>query len=143
MAKRWNIEQKIKAFESFKKNLPKKIGNAAKNHFLMSWDKKSFSDGSIGSDPWAARKKETAKTKGRALLVERGHLRRSIQVKQAVWNKQNPKGLIRVGSYGIEYAKYHNRGGRHLPKRQFIGESRVLTKRINIIAQRELRKILQ
>lgn len=143
MAKRWKIEEKLKAFESFKKNLPKKVGNAAKNHFLMSWQKKAFSNEAIGSDPWAARKKETAKTRGRALLVERGHLRRSIQVKTAVWNKQSPRGLIRVGSYGVEYAKFHNRGGRHLPRRQFIGESRVLSKRINIIAQRELRKILK
>ena len=87
--------------------------------------------------------KRTGKQRG--LLVQSGALRRSIRVGVATWDK------IEVGSYGIEYAQIHNRGGRgvafgkypfQMPKRQFIGTSRVLNDKISKLIKKEIGKNL-
>jgi phage gpG-like protein len=81
-------------------------------------------------DKWAARKKSDKNPSRRALLVKTGTLKGHAL-----------KGRTRKGAvefvFPLEYEKVHNEGlksgrgaGFQMPKRQFVGESKVLTERI-------------
>ena len=140
MAKQFDFNKKINDFKKLNRTLPKRIGNIALNHFLKSFDREAFSDGSISSDPWAKRKSKTKrdKTAGRRqLLIQSGALKRSIKVSPGASFKK-----IAVGSYGIVYASRHNRGLKGMPKRQFIGKSKILNKRIKFVINQEMKKLL-
>jgi len=140
MPKRWDIQGKINAFKKLERTLPKRVGNIALNHFLQSWDDEAFSDATKGSDAWAKRKTQTKrdKTAGRRqLLIQTGHLKRSMRVAPAPTFRR-----IAVGSYGIKYATFHNNGTSKLPKRQFVGRSRLLNTRIKKLIRTEISKIL-
>lgn len=134
---RWDIESKIKELVKIKSRVPVIIANQVEKHILKSWDDEAFSDGSPKSNPWEKRKVDPPGAR-RGILIGKGTgiLRGSIQAKSKTWRK------IEVGSYGIEYAKYHNRGipGR-LPKRQFIGESTILRRKILKIINVEFKKL--
>jgi phage gpG-like protein len=138
---RWDIEGKIKAFQRFEKNIPRRVGNIALNHFLESWDDEAFSDSTKGSNPWAKRKttNKADRTTGRRrqLLIDSGALKRSMKVSRPATFKR-----IAVGSYGIKYAEFHNQGTSKLPKRQFVGKSAVLDKKIKRLITTELKRIL-
>jgi len=140
MAKKFNFEKKIKDFQKFERTVPKRVGNVAKNHFLESFDNEGFSDGSIKSDPWDERKSKTKRdqvAKRRQLLIQSGALKRSIKV------ASNPTfRKIAVGAYGIEYASRHNRGLSGMPKRQFVGKSKILDRKIRNLISKEIKKIL-
>lgn len=123
----FNFKKKIAEIEKKKRTLPKQVGNIAKNHFLDSFKKQGFVDNSL--DPWAARKTKDKSDRRnpnsrRALLVKTGQLRRSIRVGRASWDR------IEVGSFGIKYAARHNQGLAGMPKRQFIGESGQMNRKI-------------
>lgn len=134
----WKFDTALKELKRKKSKLPKLIANEIKNFVLKSWDNEAFSDKYNKSDPWKKRKRQTKADqrtgKRRGLLVQSGALRRSIRVGVATWNK------IEVGSYGVEYAQYHNRGTSRLPKRQFVGTSRVLNDKISKLIKREIGK---
>lgn len=81
-------------------------------------------------DKWPARKKSDKNKAKRALLVKTGTMKGHAL-----------KGRTRQGAvefvFPLEYEKVHNEGlqagrgkGFKMPKRQFVGESKVLTKRI-------------
>jgi len=171
-----HFQQLARAFKRQKRNLPKLLGNSAKNHFVASFRVGGFTDNTL--KPWKPRKHpnaaDTRTGKTRALLVDSGNLRKSIRVKSSSFRR------IRVGSYGIPYAQIHNRGGvtrprvtprmrgfmRHqfrktgnpmfaaiantkkerltveIPKRQFIGRSAKLRKKLSKIIGREIRNVL-
>lgn len=76
--------------------LPLVLANAAVNWTLENYKKQQW-EGS----PWPGRKRKTAKTTGRALLVQSGRLRRAIQV----------VGDHSFGVLGVPYARIHNEGG--------------------------------
>lgn len=134
----WKFDTALKELKQKKSKLPKLIANEIKNFVLKSWDNESFSDKYNKSDPWKKRKRQTSADKRtgkrRGLLVQSGALRRSIRVGVATWNK------IEVGSYGVKYAQYHNRGTSRLPKRQFVGKSRVLNDKISKLIKKEIGK---
>ena len=119
MPKRWNFPRVIQRVKTMKSVLPTILGGIMKKHFEDSFTRQGFTDASLS--PWAKRK--IADT-GRAILVESGDLRGSIRIKQATFS------IIRVGSYGIPYASRHNKGLSKMTKRQFIGRSLVMTKKI-------------
>lgn len=132
------FKRKIAKFKASKKKLPVAVGALAKSHFLKSFRDEGFTDQTLS--PWAAR---TSKNKGdrrnrakRGLLVNRGHLRRSIRVVRSTWSR------IEVGSTGIKYARFHNRGEGQ-PKRQFVGESAVLTRKIRNRIRRDTKNIFK
>jgi len=139
--KRWDIKGKIEAFQRFEKNVPKRVGNIALNHFLKSWDDEAFSDSTEGSSPWAVRKtpNKADRTTGRRrqLLIDSGALKRSMKVSRPATFRR-----IAVGSYGIKYAEFHNRGTSRLPKRQFVGASKMLNRKIMLLIRNELKRIL-
>ena len=138
--KRWDMKKKLSEMKAVERTLPKRIGNMALNFYLESWDDEAFSYDAKGSDPWKARKKPTKQDKKtgkrRGLLVQSGDLRRSMQVRSATWNG------IKIGSYGIKYAKYHNRGTDSLPQRQFVGKSKVLDRKIMKTISTAIKKVL-
>jgi phage gpG-like protein len=142
----------VKRFKQQKRKLPKQIGNIALNHFLVSFRTGKFND--YGAKQWKARgdgqpsrligypDRRRKKPDGGS----GGALRGSLRVKSANWLQ------IKVGSYGIDYASIHNRGlrgkawGKHdftMPKRQFIGDSRKLNRKISKKINREIKSIFK
>ena len=133
MPKRWNIKGYSKKLQQSKSQLPRKVGVITRNHFVNSFRRQGWTDSNL--DPWAERKRADKDKRRRAILVKSGALKRSIRVKSATFRR------IAVGSYGIVYSTRHNRGLKGMPKRQFIGESKVMTKQIERLINKELRKI--
>lgn len=134
----FNFKKKIAKFKSQNKRLPVAVGAIVKSHYLKSFRDEGFTDATLS--PWAGRKtknKSDRRNKAlRGLLVDKGHLRRSIRVVRATWDR------VEVGSTGIDYAKYHNRGLGQ-PKRQFVGASIVMNKKISKRIQRDLKNVLK
>jgi hypothetical protein len=135
----FNFKRKIARFKSEKKRLPIAIGALAKAHYLKSFREEGFTDNVYS--PWKGRstknKSDRRNKARRGLLVDRGHLRRSIRVVRATWNK------VEVGSTGIKYAKFNNRGEGRQPKRQFVGSSRELNRIILTRIRRETKNIFK
>lgn len=136
----FNFDRKIKEIQKKRAILPKLIGNIAKNHFLKAFEDEGFTDNTL--DPWKSRKTRDKSDRARpndrrAILVKRGHLRRSIRVGSARFDR------IEVGSYGVVYAARHNRGLAGMPKRQFIGSSRVMSTKIRAKIRTEILKAIQ
>ena len=108
----FNFKRKIARFKANKKKLPVAIGAIAKSHYLKAFRAEGFTDDVYS--PWKARttknKSDRRNKARRGLLVNRGHLRRSIRVVRATFNR------VEVWSTGIKYARFHNRGEGKLPK---------------------------
>lgn len=129
---KFTFDQYLRNFKDTKNTLPRKVGVIAKNHYLLSWRNQGFTDQTI--DPWAQRKRAD---KGRAILVKSGALRASIRVRSATFDR------IRVGSYGIPYARIHNRGEGPMPVRQFVGPSDSMNRKIKRQIGRELKSVFK
>lgn len=93
-------------------------------------------------EPWASRKTRNRSDvnnpkKARAILVDTGHLRRSIGVGVATFDK------IEIVTKGITYGHYHNTGDtRDGVKRQFMGESKQLTNKISLRIRKDVNDVL-
>jgi len=102
--------------------------------FIESFTNQGFTDKHL--EKWQPRKKETKRTIGKAILVSSGALRRSILVKQLTNDSFTVVSDMGLGA-SQDYAPVHNYGlragrgrGFKMPKRQFMGESAVLIKKI-------------
>lgn len=137
------IEQE---YQKMKKEIPLKLSNESVNHFLIGFQK---GGGQTDAGMWAKRKgerKRDVKLKAnRALLVLTGALRKSIMRRPG----SNFERTV-IGTNGIPYASIHNFGGRGLaygkneftmPKREFIGKSKVLELKLRNIIFKELKKL--
>lgn len=71
-------------------------------HYKSSWHKQGYAD---KSDKWQPRKSRDKRNKGKAVLVQTGELRRSIQAKPNVTQR-----TITISS-DKPYAQIHNEGG--------------------------------
>lgn len=135
----FNFKRKIARFKANQKKLPIAIGAIAKSHYLKSFRDEGFTDATL--EKWEKRKRPSARdrrNKGRrGLLIDRGHLRRSIKVVRATWNR------VEVGSVGIKYAQYHNQGMGKQKKRQFVGRSKVLNEKIGKRIRKETKNIFR
>jgi phage gpG-like protein len=135
----FRFDQKIKDFQRLKRDVPRRVGNIAKNHFLKAFKDEGFTEETV--NPWAKRTTKNRSDRNnparRALLVNRGHLRRSIRVGRTSWDR------VEVGSYGITYAKFHNNPsqGSKIPRRKFVGSSKVMTRQISNLVRKEFKKI--
>ena len=149
----FRIDERMLKIKNAKRLLPLLLGNTAKNHFL-----KGFRIGGRRTDAsrsgWAKRKRDfdiekkgnkwvKRNNKGRAILVKDGDLRASIKVRNRNLNR------LVVGTSGIRYAQIHNEGLRgkafgkipfKMPKREFIGNSKILERKLAVIIRRELFK---
>jgi phage gpG-like protein len=130
------IKTRVKKIKS---ETPKLIAIEAVKHF-----KKSFRDGGFTDDrfsPWAKIKRpnraDKRTKKRRAILVDSGDLRKSIKRRKASFR------TIVVGSYGLNYGKFHNRGTGGQTKRQFIGESHKLNLSIRLILHKRFKQALK
>ncbi len=122
----------LKDIQAFKPQLEKVVdamGVLAANHFTTSFRNQGFTDESL--QRWQPRKRtERSRMGNRAILVKSGRLRRSIRSKRF--------GFLAVKIYtDVPYARIHNDGERSgrgrgfkMPKRQFIGYSGVLNRKI-------------
>lgn len=129
----FELAKSLRKFKGQKTTLPRKLSNTILKHFLEGFRKGGFTD--VSFTKWIprwkrlTRKRISRKVKEPATLIKSGALRRSIKVKNAVWD------YIKVSTSGIRYAFRHNIGeidrlGRPMPKRQFIGNSKQLDKKI-------------
>lgn len=122
----------LKQLEAFKPKLDKAVnamGVLAKNHFTESFRNQGFTDESL--EAWKPRKRtERSRMGSRAILVKSGRLRRSLSVRRF--------GALAVKiTTDVPYARVHNDGLRSgrgkgfiMPKRQFIGYSGKLNRKI-------------
>ena len=122
----------LKDIQAFKPQLEKVVdamGVLAANHFTRSFSNGGFTDESL--QMWKPRKRtERSRMGNRAILVKSGRLRRSIRSKRF--------GFLSVKILtDVPYASVHNNGERSgrgrgfkMPKRQFIGYSGVLNRKI-------------
>lgn len=128
MAK-WDFRaQKIK-LKGLKRKLPRAIAVLAKSHYKNSFRRQGFTNKSLKA--WAKRSPD--KDPGRAVLVKTGRLRDSIDIRRDKFND------IRVGTDN-PYATYHNKG-QGQKKRQFIGESAVLTTKVVRLINAQIKKV--
>lgn len=122
----------LKQIEKWKPELDKIVdamGILAVNHYTRSFANQGFTDETLES--WKPRKRtERSRGGNRATLVKSGRLRRSLR-------------KLKVGSLAIKiltdvpYASVHNNGERagrgkgfKMPKRQFVGYSGKLNRKI-------------
>ena len=157
------INQKGKSTKQMKANYqraiqttsPQKVKVMALEWFNNSFVLQGFTDQSF--QPWRPRKKEQrrlyfGKT---AKLKKSDPARRGILVKSATLRRTG-KGKVQGNaitiSYGegIKYAQIHNDGGMagrnhaaKIPRRRFIGQSRMLENEINKMATNEINKALR
>jgi phage gpG-like protein len=107
------------------------MANNAVNHFKVdNFNAEGFIDESV--ERWKPRKSKRDNA-GRRLLVKTGRGRESIKLLYRYGN------VRKIGTL-VPYMKYHNEGTNRLPRRQFIGNSRVLERRNALVVDRWLRK---
>lgn len=106
-----------------KRELPKMVANDTKNYFLNSFKVEAW-DGKAWELP-KRRKKKHPKGRDRSkTLVQTGKLRRAVSnsLKTATWE------VIKFDVTDVNYAAYNNFGTKTIPQRQFIGQTKELTK---------------
>jgi phage gpG-like protein len=138
-----SLKKKIDALNVLKTTMPKVLANDCVNFFKASFKKQGWDD--QGLVKWKGRKNDV--DPGRAILIGKGsgHLRQSIVVQSANWQK-----VVIVSQ--LPYSAIHNEGldgkafGKHnfkMPKRKFMGNSKKLisgmTKRLEV----ELNKVMK
>ena len=125
-------------FNSVKTTLPKVLANEARNFFLSSFDKQGWDNGML--QPWEQVKRREEGTpeykypakKGLSrrtspILIRTGALRRRVGMSIRVVSFQEIKLVV-----AEKYAAAQNEGSpeKHIPKRQFMGNSATLDFRI-------------
>lgn len=173
MNDRFPIKEIADNFAKVLRTASQLLGNDALNFFLNSFKKQGWQGASFQA--WAPRR-NVKNAKGRAILVQSGRLRRSLQLTSVT------DGSFTIGT-DVPYAQIHNEGGtinksarQHvlhfkktkegtrfskvkqasfaqkvnigahsikMPKRQFMGESPILTKQLVKKLTNELMKANQ
>ena len=119
MANKLPLKQQLDQFKKKRTNWASAIGLIAKKHFTNN-----FNNGGFDGKKWQPRKPTKNKRDvGRAILVKSGVLKRSITSRVNSWDK------ITIGSY-TPYSQVHNEGSKRMPQRKFIGDSKILDKKI-------------
>jgi len=123
----------LKQIEAFKPQLNKIVeaaGVISVNHFTKSFSDGGFTDESL--ERWKPRKKRE-RGGSRAVLVKSGRLRRSLRSR-------------RLGNLAVKimtdvpYARVHNNGEGRMPKRQFIGYSGQLNRKLMAFIDKNIKK---
>jgi len=131
-----------------KRTLPKEIGNAGQNFFRSSFEVQGFVDGSL--ERWREVQRRIKGTRAynqasdaartQAILVGTpgGDLRRAVG--DSLVTATFTMIRFRVSN---DYAIYHNQGTKKIPKRQFMGKSKVFEDRVRITVIRAMGKALK
>lgn len=119
------------------------LGVEAKKHFQEGFqrDKQGFTDKTL--EKWPDIKEATKKRKRKKngdlapILTNNGHLRDSID-----WEGDYNQQAVVISS-DLVYAEVHNEGGgpNNMPKRQFMGPSQQLDKKVQAKIEKQLDKI--
>ena len=142
------LKQQKQLQKALKKFVPV-MGNEAVKHFKKSFKDGGFTDNTL--ERWKPRKRSDRSRRSRAILVKSGDLKRSIRVNKRTFNSvtigsktagdygevhnDGLRGVQNVGSHtrrtkkGVQKVKAFSRNV-NLPKRQFIGDSKQLTKQV-------------
>ena len=136
-------------FKEQKRTLPIDLGKMAKEFFLDSFRRKGFTDFNLKR--WIPRRKRLPKGRTSptliepATLIKSGDLRRSIRISPTTFKK------TRIFT-DVVYAAIHNFGLRGLafgknpfkmPERKFIGNSRVLERKLEQRILKEVNKVFK
>jgi len=104
------------------------LANTAKNDFINNFKQQSFN-----GTKWKARKNN--KDSGRNLLVKSGRLRRDVSNSVSTGHKNSNLSYTLV--VNNNYAGYNNEGTGRMPKRQFVGMTPELNRKLLLkISQR-------
>jgi len=144
MSTKFNFEEVIKRLQAAERETLVLLSNQAQNYFLSSFKNQGF-DGK----PWQEVQRRIEgtnaykypKTKGlqrrtSPILVGAGFKIRGGTLRRAVSSMADTAQITTSGGGGtsklrmvvdLDYAKYNNEGGGHLPKRQFVGQTAQLT----------------
>ena len=138
MSKKIKFDTILKKIRSQRKAAAFQIANKGVNHFKRNFLRQGFVDETV--EKWQKRRKDIidglagTANKGRAILVKTGLLKRSIKK-----IKVTPNSII-VGTNSTTYASYHNAGTDNMPKRQFIGKSKALSKSVSALISTFVKK---
>lgn len=128
-------EDELNQIKKIFAKMPDVVGSIAVDTTMDSFSAEQFQD--QGSQKWAPRKNDKdsgkARDKRRALLVDSGDLRRSIDY-------ESRPGEVAVGT-DVKYAQRHNEGLKGMPQRQFMGESSVMDKKVEDWMDKEVEKV--
>lgn len=130
--KGFNLDIVARKLAANRRVIKVEAGGMAVKHFKGNFRAQGFVDETV--DPWKARKAPEKRKGSRAILVKSGHLRNSIRV------LGTPRDTVIIGTRGVKYAKRHNEGLSKMPKRQFVGNSRLLEGRIHKLIDRNIKR---
>jgi phage gpG-like protein len=130
MSNKFNLSKKLQAFNQLKKDLPPILANDSEKFFRDNFSKEGFQDGNFqkweevqrripGTNAFKYPKRARLSRRTKKILSNTGMLKNSIKRTSATFNN------ITVTSRLI-YAARHNEGLRGMPKRKFMGVSRLL-----------------
>gem|GEM_PF-1172975 len=144
MSDKFNFQEITKRLQAGERETLVLLSNQAQNYFLSSFKNQGF-DGK----PWQEVQRRIEgtnaykypKTKGlqrhtSPILVGAGFKIRGGTLRRAVSSMADTAQITTSGGGGtsklrmvvdLDYAKYNNEGGGHLPKRQFVGQTAQLT----------------
>lgn len=120
----------------FKSELPRMTDlmlTVAVTHSTENFAKQGFDD--VGVQKWKERKRERKRDFGKAILVQSGRLRRSLR-------KKRLNALSGVITSPLPYANRHNEGIK-MPKRQFVGNSRNMVRKIERALELKIDRIFK
>lgn len=136
------VQQKI---EATKRIVPKLVANQTQNYFVMSFRKQGF-DGR----PWKEVNRRIPDTDEYKYPTKKGLSRqtRPILIGQTGQLRRKVANSVVVASWPIvklivdlPYAAVHNEGSSIMPKRQYVGQTRELTKIQGEIIEKSFSKI--
>lgn len=122
------------------------IKKEALQHYHMSFEKEGFTDRSFWH--WTPLKRERKRYKSSKILTNTGRLKKSIKT----FSNSSRDGFYVRFSSNVKYAKIHNEGlnglayGRHpfkMPKRMFMGYSKVLDRKLQALFDRRIKRIFK
>lgn len=134
------ILNQLKVFEAKIPKMVAEMGVIAQNHFIKSFTNQGFTDDVLVK--WRPRKRERYKTKSGSIVNDAS---RGVLIGKGTGNLRKLR-RVNEGRYAIsirsnqvtdKYARVHNEGlragrgaGFIMPKRQFVGYSHVMNRRI-------------
>lgn len=149
MRKRFDFDRVVAKMQRAKIDLPVKLANQAQNFFSSSWRKQGWEDGRLTA--WKPRLQEGRRNKGGQILVQSGALKRAVgsSIRSQTFD------LVRL-AVALPYAEVHNEGfdgmvkrkdgstyRLHMPKRQFMGDSKTLRNQQITLINKSINKAWQ
>lgn len=152
MANKFGIDTILKNVDKIKKTVPPLLANQARNFFLDSFKKESWTDSGTqkwkevqrrieGTNEYKYPKKKQLSRRSSPILVRTGKLRRAVR------NSIRQQRFERIELVvPFVYAAVHNDGltmknGKKMPQRKFMGHSKVLEDKQIKLTYREFDKV--